>query len=166
MTESLLNLERSEAPAAHDNRWFALGATPTDSAAAGDIGALVLRVALGLVFLAHSVWLKLVVFTLPGTAEFFASIGLPGGLAYLVFAAETVGGVALISGFYARFAALALLPIALGACWAHLGFGWLFTNSGGGWEYPAMLAVALVVQFFIGDGTLAWRRSQFHGSRG
>lgn len=124
-----------------------------------EIGALILRIALGLVFIAHSVYLKLVVYTLPGTADFFASIGLPGGLAYVVFAAEAAGGIALIAGIYTRLAAVALVPIALGAWWAHLGAGWLFTNPGGGWEYPALLSVALLVQFLVGDGALAWRRS-------
>ena len=126
---------------------------------ASALGALVLRVALGLVFIAHSVWLKLVVYTLPGTAEFFASIGLPAPLAYVVFAAEAAGGLALIVGFRVRLVAAALLPIALGAWWAHLGAGWLFTNPGGGWEYPALLSVAVLVQFLLGDGALAWRRS-------
>jgi putative oxidoreductase len=126
--------------------------------ASNELGALILRVALGLVFVTHSIYLKLVVYTLPGTAEFFASIGLPGPLAYLVFAAEAAGGIALIAGVYARLVAVALLPIALGAWWAHLGAGWLFTNPGGGWEYPALLAVALLVQFLVGDGALAWRR--------
>jgi putative oxidoreductase len=125
----------------------------------GEVGALILRVALGLIFIAHSIYLKLVVYTLPGTAEFFASIGLPGGLGYVVFAAEAAGGIALIAGVYTRLVAAALVPIALGAWWAHLGAGWLFTNQGGGWEYPALLAIALLVQFFLGDGALAWRRS-------
>jgi putative oxidoreductase len=124
-----------------------------------ELGALILRVALGLVFIAHSIYLKLVVYTLPGTAEFFASIGLPGGLAYVVFAAEAVGGIALIAGVYTRLVAAALVPIALGAWWTHFDAGWLFTNQGGGWEYPALLAIALLVQFFVGAGALAWRRS-------
>lgn len=123
------------------------------------VGGLILRVALGLVFIAHSLYLKLVVYTLPGTAEFFASIGLPGVLAYVVFAAEALGGIALIAGVYTRLVAAALIPIALGATWAHLGAGWLFTNEGGGWEYPALLVVALLVQFFVGGGALALRRS-------
>ena len=123
------------------------------------LAALVLRVALGLVFIAHSLWLKLVVYTLPGTAEFFASIGLPAALAYMVFATEVAGGLALIMGFRVRFVAAALLPVALGAWWTHLGAGWLFTNPGGGWEYPALLSVAVLVQFLLGDGALAWRRS-------
>ena len=33
--------------------------------------------------------------------------------------------------------------------------GWLFTNKGGGWEYPAFWAVSLVVLFLLGDGALA-----------
>ena len=119
--------------------------------------ALVLRVSLGVMFLTHSVWLKGFVYTLSSTAQFFESIGLPGPLAYLVFAAEAVGGVLLIAGVHARWAALALLPILLGATWAHAGNGWLFTNPQGGWEYPLFLAAAAVVQALLGDGAHAVR---------
>ena len=122
-------------------------------------GALLLRVSLGLVYIAHGLYLKLFVFTLPGTAAFFESIGLPGFTAYVVFAAETVGGVALVFGVHARWAALALVPVALGATWAHLGAGWLFTNEGGGWEYPLFLATATLAQFLLGDGAYALRTS-------
>lgn len=121
-------------------------------------GALVLRISLGVIYVAHSLYLKLFVFSLPGTAQFFESIGLPGLLAYLVFAVEAVGGVALIVGYRARWVALALVPVALGATWAHLGAGWLFTNPGGGWEYPLFLAVATLVQFLLGDGAYALGR--------
>ena len=124
-----------------------------------DIGALILRVALGIIFIAHSVYLKFVVYTLPGTAEFFNSIGLPDSLAYIVFTAEALGGVALVIGAYTRIVAAALVPIALGAWWAHVGAGWLFTNEGGGWEYPALLTITLTVQVFLGGGALAWRRT-------
>jgi len=117
--------------------------------------ALMLRIALGAMFLAHSLWLKLVVFTLPGTAQFFDSIGLPALLAYVVFAMETLGGIALILGLGARWVALALVPILLGATWAHAGNGWLFTNSGGGWEYPLFLTIAAAVQALLGDGAYA-----------
>ncbi len=75
-----------------------------------DLGALLLRVSLGVILLAHSVLLKLLVFTLPGTAQFFSSIGLPGWLAYVVFAMEAVGGVLLILGVQVRLVALALIP--------------------------------------------------------
>ena len=124
-----------------------------------ELGALLLRLALGTIFVAHSLYLKLVVFSLPGTAQFFESLGLPGLLAYLVFAGEAVGGMALLLGVFTRYAALALVPIALGATWVHLGAGWLFSNQGGGWEYPLFLALALVVQYLVGDGRLALKPS-------
>jgi putative oxidoreductase len=121
-------------------------------------GALVLRLALGTMFIAHAL-LKFYVFTLPGTAQFFASLGLPPALGYLTFAAELVGGALLVLGVYTRYVALALAPILLGATWAHFGNGWVFSAANGGWEYPAFLAVAAVVQFLVGDGAYALRRS-------
>lgn len=119
------------------------------------LGPFVTRVALGIVLLMHGVYLKLVVYTLPGTASFFASIGLPGWSAYLVFAIEAIAGVALIVGYRTRLAALAALPVLIGATWTHAASGWLFTNSGGGWEYPAFLAAAALAQFFAGPGAFA-----------
>jgi putative oxidoreductase len=120
---------------------------------------LVLRVALGAMFLAHSVILKLFVFTLPGTAQFFQSIGLPGWSAYAVFAAEAVGGIMLVLGIQARWVALALVPILAGATWAHSGNGWMFGYENGGWEYPAYLTLLAVAQVLLGDGALALSRS-------
>jgi putative oxidoreductase len=120
--------------------------------------ALVLRLALGTMFIAHAL-LKVLVFTLPGTVKFFGSIGLPGELAYLTIAAELVGGVLLILGVYTRAVALALIPVLLGALWVHSGNGWLFTSPNGGWEYPAFLTVAAIVQALLGDGALALRPS-------
>jgi putative oxidoreductase len=118
--------------------------------------ALVLRLSLGTLFVAHAL-LKVFVFTLPGTAQFFASLGLPGFLGYATFAAELVGGVLLILGVGARVVALALLPVLLGATWAHSGNGWLFSAPNGGWEYPAFWTVALIVQALLGDGAYALR---------
>ena len=117
--------------------------------------ATVLRVSLGVMFLTHSVYLKAFVYTLPGTAQFFQSLGLPWILAYGVFFAEAVGGTLLILGAYARWVALALLPVLIGAAWTHWPNGWLFTNANGGWEYPVFLAAAVVVQFLLGDGAYA-----------
>jgi len=122
-------------------------------------GAMLLRISLGSLILAHSAYLKLMVFTLPGTAQYFSTIGLPEPLAYIVFTVEVIAGVALILGIYTRCAALALLPIALGATWAHFGAGWLFSNEGGGWEYPLFLTIALAVQTLLGSGTYAFRKS-------
>ena len=124
-----------------------------------DYAALLLRVALGALFLAHA-GLKLFVFTPAGTAGFFASLGLPPALAYLTIFAEVAGGLALIAGFWTRWVALALLPVLLGAIvTVHAANGFWFTAQGGGWEYPAFWAVALVVQSLLGDGALSIRRS-------
>jgi putative oxidoreductase len=116
--------------------------------------ALLLRLALGTMFVAHAL-LKLLVFTLPGTAQFFQSLGLPGILAYITFGAELIGGVLLILGIGTRWVAAALIPFLLGATWAHLGNGWLFSAPKGGWEYPVFLTVAAVAQVLLGDGALA-----------
>ncbi|MBV1883054.1 MAG: DoxX family protein [Pseudomonadales bacterium] len=117
--------------------------------------ALILRVSLAVVLLAHSLYLKLVVFTLAGTAQYFGSIGLPDTLAYIVFFIEAVAGVALILGFKTRFFAALVIPILLGATWAHSSNGWLFTNAGGGWEYPLLLSIMALVQIGLGDGKYA-----------
>jgi putative oxidoreductase len=116
--------------------------------------ALVLRVALGAMFIAHAL-LKYYVFTLPGTAQFFQSLGLPGSLAYATFVAELVGGALILAGVHSRWVAAALIPILLGATWAHSGNGWVFTAQNGGWEYPAFLTIAAAVQALLGDGKYA-----------
>jgi putative oxidoreductase len=117
-------------------------------------GALVLRLALGTMFIAHAL-LKYYVFTLPGTAQFFQSLGLPAVLAYVTFAAELVGGTLILAGLYGRWVSAALIPVLLGATWAHAGNGWVFTSSNGGWEYPAFLATAALAHALIGDGAYA-----------
>ena len=122
-----------------------------------EIGIFILRISLGIVLIAHSLYLKVFVFTLPGTADFFASLGLPSALAYLVFAIEAIAGVALILGYKTRWFAAATVPVLLGATWAHLPSGWLFSNSGGGWEYPLFLTLSAVVLFFMGDGAYAFK---------
>lgn len=128
---------------------------PIDSRLA-PYGALTLRVALGVMYLAHSIVLKLMTFGLPGTAEFFAHAGLPGWLAYVTFVAEVLGGLLLVFGIKARWAALALLPPLLGAIiWVHGAHGWVFTAPGGGWEYPAFLIAASVALALLGDGAYA-----------
>jgi putative oxidoreductase len=123
-------------------------------------GALLLRVALGVMLIAHSVYLKGMVFTLAGTAQYFESIGLPGPLAYVVFAMEAVGGVLLILGVRTRIVSAALVPVLIGATWAHAGNGWLFTNPNGGWEYPLFLVIATLVQGLLGNGALALSREE------
>lgn len=128
-------------------------------------GALLLRLTLGAVLLSHGL-LKLLGYSLPGTIEFFGSLGLPGYLAYPVVFGEIGGGVLLILGLFSRWVSLAILPVLLGALWVHAGNGWLFSANGGGWEFPLVLALIAVSQFLLGAGAYAlhlpekwhWRR--------
>lgn len=117
-------------------------------------GPTLLRITLGIVFIAHSLYLKVFVFTMGGTVDFFESIGLPGFSAYVVMLTEIIGGLLLILGIRVQETAIALAVIAFGAVWVHSGNGWLFTNQGGGWEYPLFLAIVCLVQSLIGSGSL------------
>jgi putative oxidoreductase len=116
--------------------------------------ATLLRWALGLILVAHAA-LKIFVFTLAGTAGFFESVGFPGWAAYPVVAIEGLGGLLLLAGVQVRAAALANVPVLLGAATVHLGNGWLFTAKNGGWEYPALLVVLAVAVALLGEGALA-----------
>ncbi|MCP6204252.1 DoxX family protein [Klebsiella pneumoniae] len=117
--------------------------------------ALVMRLALGILFLAHF-GLKFFVFTPAGTAKFFASLGLPGWLAYITMAVEFFGAIALILGVYTRIVAIILIPILLGAIFTvHGHAGFFFTNPNGGWEFPGFWIIGLIVLALTGDGKYA-----------
>jgi putative oxidoreductase len=106
-------------------------------------------------FLAH-VGLKIFVFTVPGFVDYFGSLGLPAILAYAVIALEFLGGIALILGIYAPWVALPLALEMLGTIvFAHGANGWLFSNEGGGWEFPALWTVCLIALYLLGDGAMA-----------
>lgn len=129
-------------------------ATDTRALTSLDAGTLVLRLALGGMFLAHGL-MKFVTFTLAGTAGFFESIGFPGWTAYVVSPAEVLAGVALLVGFQSRKVALASLPILAGSLLAHAGNGWVFSNANGGWEYPLFLIATAIAVALLGGGHIA-----------
>jgi putative oxidoreductase len=116
-------------------------------------GALVLRVALGLVFLAHGLF-KVLVLSLPGTAAFFVMHGFPGWTAYPVTGIELLGGVLLVAGIATRTVSVALLSVVLGAFRVHWQNGWYFGSPNGGWEFLAVLVAGLVGLVLIGPGAL------------
>ena len=118
-------------------------------------GAALLRVTLGVAALAHGLVLKVLTFGVAGTVGYFESIGYPGFVAYLVIFGEIAGGLALITGVYARTAALLMIPILAGAVLQHAPNGWVFNTTGGGWEYPVFWAIALLASVLIGPGAFA-----------
>ena len=131
----------------------------TTTVSTQELGATLLRLTLGTMYLAHA-GLKVFVFTMAGTVQFFASIGYPAWLAYAVVAAEAAAGVLLIAGIQVRTVALALLPVLIGAAAVHWPNGWVFSAQNGGWEYPVFLIVASLVQALIGEGAYALRLGQ------
>lgn len=134
----------------------------TDSRTA-PYASLLLRLALGILFLAHF-GLKFFVFTPAGTAKFFASLGLPGGLAYITMAVELIGAIALILGIYARVFAVVLIPVLLGAIFTvHGPAGFFFSNPNGGWEFPAFWIVGLLALALTGDGKYALKPTPVKG---
>jgi putative oxidoreductase len=121
--------------------------------------ALIMRLALGLMFVAHGLT-KVFVFTPAGTVGFFQSIGFPGFLAYPVMAFEVIGGLMLVLGVYTRsVAALAVIQLFV-ASTVHFANGWSFTNPNGGWEYPIYLAVTALVVALLGEGAFAVKSSK------
>jgi putative oxidoreductase len=79
-------------------------------------------------------------------------------LAWPLILAESLGGLLILLGLHGRWVSLALLPILFGAIWVHAGNGWVFSNAGGGWEYPLFLAGASLAHVLLGDGRLALKR--------
>ena len=124
-----------------------------------ELAAFVLRLSLGVMYLTHG-WLMLGVYGMPAAAEYFESVALPGELAYPTVAAELIGGALLILGLHARWVALALLPILIGATQVHWANGWVFSAEGGGWEFPAYLIVWSVGQALFGNGAFALSNTQ------
>jgi len=127
-----------------------------------DMAVLLLRVALGAMFVAHGL-LKVQVFTLAGTVAFFEQVGFPGWTAYVVTYAEIIGGALILAGIAVRPVAVALVPVLLGATWVHVGNGWVFSSANGGWEYPAFLTVTAIALALLGPGQYAvpvklWRQ--------
>jgi putative oxidoreductase len=129
------------------------------------LALLLLRVSLGVLLIVHFLN-KLLIFTPAGTARMFGGLGLPPQLAYIVMTIEVLTGLALILGIWPRWAALAALPVLLGAIvffHAHNGFAYN-APKGGGWEYPAFWALCLLVQVLAGDGAAAWLPTPFPGA--
>jgi putative oxidoreductase len=122
--------------------------------------ALLLRVALGALFIAHLYWkFALLNGGLPHWWAGLLGAGYPWFVPYYVISAEFVGALCLIPGLYARWAALYALPMMIGAAWFWVGRkGFYFTGAGA--ELPLLWAAALVILALLGDGAWALRPSR------
>lgn len=118
--------------------------------------AALLRASLGAMWISHGL-LKLLVFSIAGFESFLASHGMPVFIAWPVVLLELAGGALILLGLHGRLASLALLPVLIGAMAAHTGNGWVFSNPGGGWEYPLLLIAMSLVHALLGDGAFALR---------
>lgn len=130
---------------------------------AAGAGALLLRVALGTMWLTHSLLLKLATFGIDNLAAWLATQGFAPWLAWPLVLAEAAGGTLILLGVYGRWASLALQPVLIGALVVHAGNGWVFSNPNGGWEYPVFLMAASIAHFLLGDGPYALRPERGEG---
>lgn len=123
-----------------------------------DLGLLILRVSLGIVFIAHG-YLKVFVFGLDRGYDVFEAHTvwhinmIPGWFVYPAAFIEFVGGTMLILGYKVKLVALPLAAVAFGAGAVHFENGWNYTSKpDGGWEYGIFLFICCIVVYLLGAG--------------
>jgi putative oxidoreductase len=125
------------------------------------VGLLVLRIALGIIFLYHG-YPKLA--HLRGGAQmqsFFTEHGLPGYFVYVAGVIETFGGGLLLLGLFTRPAALLLAIEMSVAIWkVHSGHGYLAVNE---YQFPLTLATACLALATVGAGLISVDQFLFEG---
>jgi len=115
------------------------------------VGLLVLRLALGLIFLYHG-YPKL--FTDPRHyADIFAKFGFAGGTSYAIGALEVFGGLLLVIGFFTRPIALLLAGEMAVAIWkVHLMKGYLAVSE---YELALIVGAASLALATCGPGGIS-----------
>jgi putative oxidoreductase len=123
-------------------------------------GALVLRVVLGVVYIAHA-YLALVVMGLAKAVEYQRAMHIPLpeiGVWYLIVA-HGLGGILLILGLLVRWAALSNIPIMAGALWfVHDKQGFFILDNKIGYEYVLVLLGATIAQALLGAGAFTLKK--------
>jgi putative oxidoreductase len=121
-----------------------------------DWGILVLRLGVGIMFMAHGLQKAFGLFGGPGVkafSEMLSNLGFAPALfwAYLASYSELLGGLFLIIGLQTRgAAAILLILIVTAAIKVHIKNG--FFLSGGGFEYTFVIAVACIALILCGSG--------------
>src|ERR1700694_1779393 len=117
----------------------------------------ILRLVLGIVFLAHGAQKTLGWFGglgYSGTMGFFTgTMHIPAPFAFLAIAAEFFGGLGLVLGFFTRIAAFGIaMNMIVAIAMVHSTFGffmnWTGTQKGEGFEYH-LLALAIAAFLMI-----------------
>jgi putative oxidoreductase len=120
-------------------------------------GIFLLRVAIGVDWIAHA-FLK--TYRGMNTHEaLLARNGIPSLLAWPTFGLEVIGGVAIVLGWYGRQWSAFLLIFLATVVWIKWPVGWIYSNVGGGWEYPLFWLFAQAALVLCGDGAFALRSS-------
>ncbi|RJP44854.1 DoxX family protein [Candidatus Parcubacteria bacterium] len=110
-----------------------------------DLGILLVRLALAVVFIAHG-WDKFQ--NISAVVGFFGGLGFPAFLAYLVAAVELLGGLAMLLGVLVEWAGALIAIVMLVAIWSvKFKMGFL-----GGYELDFALLLAALSVFFSGAG--------------
>jgi putative oxidoreductase len=133
----------------------ALFSNATVDAALAPYGLFLLRIAVGLDWIVHAL-LK----TYRGmyTHEaLLAKNGITPLLAWPTFSVELIGGCAILLGWYTRQWAAFLLIFLVVVVWIKWPVGWLYSNTGGGFEYPLLWLVAQAALVLAGSGAFALR---------
>ncbi|MDP3975208.1 MAG: DoxX family protein [Candidatus Jorgensenbacteria bacterium] len=116
-----------------------------------DVGLLLLRIAVGVTFIAHG-WSKFM--NIEGTTAFFAGLGLASLFVYFVAAVELVGGLAVLFGLFTDVAGILLaINMVFAIILVKFSKGLL-----GGYEFDLVLLLAALGIAFAGPGkyVLKW----------